>query len=82
MFTRRRRIHGGRPPANIRLRHTIPTILGKVSWKRSTGRRVGKLRRMTDLQVDRALGLSGSFTVGVIDRQSPADSQALRDRSW
>jgi hypothetical protein len=46
----------------------VGTIFGKVCWTRPTGRRVGRLRRIADLPVDRELGLTGSFSLSVVDR--------------
>ncbi len=44
----------------------LGTRFGKVSFTRPIGRRHGKRRAAADLPVDRELGLSGGFSLGVV----------------
>lgn len=49
-----------------RVRSTVASRFGRVSFERPAGRRVGAPRAARDLPVDRELGLSGTFTLVVI----------------
>ena len=48
----------------------VGVLFGKVWWTRPTGRRAGGLKRIEDLPVDRELGLTGGFSLSVVERIS------------
>jgi hypothetical protein len=57
----------------------VAVIFGKVCWSRQTGRRAGKLSRIADLPVDRELGLTGGFSLSVIERMGELSAQMSFD---
>lgn len=57
----------------------LGSLFGKVCWERPTGRRVGKCDRIEDLPVDRELGLTGGFSLSVIERISRLCAQMSFD---
>jgi hypothetical protein len=60
-------VHGGKQYRLCEERGgEIGTRFGKVPWCRPVGRLVGWRRQRCDLPVDRELGLSGGFSLGVI----------------
>jgi len=46
----------------------VGELFGKVWWTRPIGRLAGKLNRIEDLPVDREVGLTGGFSLSVIER--------------
>lgn len=57
----------------------VATIFGKVRWSRPTARLAGKLGPVEDLPIDREIGLTGGFSLSVIERIGRLSAQMSFD---